>query len=199
MTKRVLIPWSGGMDSTYLIKWYSDKGYDVYTGYINLVNNGLKSVIEQNTIEKLLPLMEKYRMYHLDTLFTINIVKTQSNSLSLSQPLLWLTPLAYNSSFYDEVAIGYVMGDCAVSYLNDFQNIWESFKGLSPFPDRWPELKFPLIKMKKDFIWQQLDDDIRKLCVWCENPIDDEILGYKICNDCVPCKRRITEKIGKLA
>lgn len=197
MIKSVLIPWSGGMDSTYLIQWYLEQDYDVYAGYINVKNNGLKSKIEKQTIDKIVPIIQNKfpRFSYLGTLFEIDIIHNDS-FLGLTQPLLWLTTLAFNTHYYSEIAIGYVMNDCAISFLDDISKVWSAYKGFAYYPDRWPELKFPLIKKQKYVIWNSMDEEIRKLCVWCENPKDDEETGFVICDECGPCKRRKNEGLG---
>ncbi len=195
MRKTVLIPWSGGMDSTYLIQHYGERGYEVYAGYIELENNEIKSTMELQAIKKLDPLLTaKYDFRYLGTMFKADIAAVDQNRLSLSQPLVWLTALAYNTYWYDEVALGYVMSDQGVSWLSDFRDIWQSFSKLSPSPEKWPKLSFPLIKHHKTDMWHMMDKNIRELCVWCEEPIDDEMIGWKPCGKCAPCCRRIREK-----
>lgn len=189
--KKVLIPWSGGIDSTYLIQWYLEQEYDVYAGYIDVKNNGLKSVIEKQSIDKIVPIIKNkfHRFSYIGTLLEIDVLHNDSY-LSLCQPLLWLLPLAYNTHHYSEIAIGYVMNDCAISYLDDILKVWNAYKGFAYYQDRWPELKFPLIKKQKLDIWNLMDKEIRELCVWCERPKDDQIKGFVVCGKCGPCKRR---------
>ncbi len=198
MRKTVLIPWSGGMDSTYLIQHYGEQGYEVYAGYIELENNEIKTAMELRAIEKMEPLLKaKYDFVYLGKIFKVDINAVDQNRLSLSQPLVWLTALAYNTYWYDEVALGYVLSDQGISWLNDFQDIWQAFSKLSPSPEKWPKLSFPLIKKHKSDMWLEMHKDIRELCVWCEEPIDDEIIGWKPCGECAPCKRRILEQFDK--
>jgi 7-cyano-7-deazaguanine synthase in queuosine biosynthesis len=189
MRKRVLIPWSGGMDSTYLIQLYSELGYDVYAGYIEVTNNLHKPAMEKRAIKKLRPLMDKYRFCYNGVMSTITVDRADGE-LGLGQPLLWLTPLAYQTRHYDEVAIGYVSGDCAVSYIDDMRAVWKAYSGFSQSTEFFPEITFPLIKLTKQEIWNKMDPEIRELCVYCEDPSDDEELGFVICGECTPCKRR---------
>lgn len=121
-------------------------------------------------------------------------IKRTDGYLSLSQPIVWLSALAYNTEFYSKAAIGYVQHDCAISWLDEIKAIWQSYRGMAQYPDRWPELEFPLIKMPKKEIWNLLDEEIRNLCVYCESPIDKIDIGYVDCDECAACKRRRREE-----
>lgn len=193
--KNVFIPWSGGMDSTYLIQYYYEKGYSVSVGYINLDNNLDKTLMEKAAINRLLPILKKkYEFIYLDEIAKINL---ESNDcfLNLTQPPIWLLPLLFCWR-YDEIAFGYVMNDTAISWIKDIENVWEAYSGFY-HGETQPLLSFPLIKTHKIDIWNKLLPDVRQLCVFCEHPIDDELTGFKNCGECEPCKRHLRE-IGEI-
>jgi hypothetical protein len=87
----------------------------------------------------------------------------------------------------DEVHIGYVMNDDAISYLGDIQKIWNSYKCIH---DKLPKLKFPLAKLNKEIIKSQLPDSLFQEVFSCENPhltIDEK--SFVECGTCVSCNK----------
>lgn len=199
MIKSVFILWSGGLDSTYLIPYYSNLGYDVYTGYVNILNNPMQMQREEYSRQKLEAILkQRYKFRHLGEIWKANITKFDQSHVSVSQVPLFLTSLLYNTSYYNKVAIGYVMNDDAISFIEDIKRIWYSYKNLTHYPERFPEIEFPLIKMKKLQIYNSLPEEIRKYCTYCENPIDDEIKGFINCEECPSCKRYKREIIDQM-
>lgn len=90
-----------------------------------------------------------------------------------------------------EIRLGYVVGDDAVSYIDDIKALFKAIRPLVDSDDLdGPELKFPLIKTKKIKIWENLPKDLRQMISVCENP-----RKQKHCGDCVPC-RKMKEVIG---
>jgi len=59
MKKKVLVAWSGGIDSTALICKYLQSDYKVDAIYTNLLNNELKIKSELEAINKIIPILEK--------------------------------------------------------------------------------------------------------------------------------------------
>lgn len=186
--KRVFVLWSGGLDSTALINYYLGQGYKVEAGYVKLLNNETKSVMELQAIEKLLVFLKPYSFKYLGV---INETLTNSGSCTFNQLPHWIMSLVYMNNElnnYDEMSIGYIMNDDIISYLSDIQKLWKSY---SPFCTGHAKLKFPLIRWNKASIKSSLNDDVFKETVWCENPL---INGdkYVPCRHCNSCTRRLT-------
>jgi len=186
--KKILVSFSGGLDSTYLIYKNLKKGHQVTGVYITIENNIDKVKMETQQINKLQKLFEE----EFPNLFTLKmgmkVDAPTSGDLILKQILIWLFSLLYqDSSNYDEVQIGAVMNDDMVSYLNDINKTWKSFKFLNP---KHPNLKFPLSKTSKYVIVESLPEKYKSLVVHCEEPIiSKDSKSFKQCGKCEPCKR----------
>ena len=170
MGKSILILWSGGYDSTYLVqKCLRSEYYDtVNTAYVELKNNKVQSMAEVSALNKLIEHFKaEYpnKLVHLGTVASISLLTY--DVMLLAQPLLWAISAMYCPNV-DEVAIGYVSGDCAISYLNDLHAVWSAM-GEFRF-DPVPKLTFPLSKFDKEYIYQGVKS-IEHMIWYCERPI----------------------------
>jgi hypothetical protein len=179
----ILALWSGGLDSTYMLKMLSEQGHSVRAGYVEFLNNDTKIAREKAAIEGLI--QQGFRkQYDIDYRGTIYSVKMKRPSLNfrLSQPMVWLNALASMANEdTDAIAIGYVMNDDAVSFLEDFKRIYRSFW---PLLNHTPKLIFPLAKTSKVEAWVGLGDPYRQYVSWCENTGEEDL-----CGTCVPCRK----------
>jgi len=187
-----LIPFSGGLDSTYLLYIRLQQGLDIQLSYVELVNNVTKSEIEQRHRDALLGKMREA------TVTELGIVKVElpySGLLNLVQPTVWLLGLVSQittSHIPDFVELGYTSGDCALGYLDEIKTLWNSYQGFCNTP--LPELRFPLIKEGKEDYFYKLPESIRELIWSCEAPSilenTEDYVIYKECGcECTPCKR----------
>ena len=180
---RILALWSGGLDSTYMLQYLSEQGHEVYAGYVAYRNNREKTTRELEAIDKIreTEFFHRYRIKYLGTIYDVKVDKPARN-MQLNQPLMWLSALAYAiGNDTEAVAIGYVMNDDAISFIDDFKNIYESFK---PLVFNLPPLMFPLTKLPKEVFWKRMDDEVKSLITWCENTGDKND-----CGQCQPCIR----------
>jgi 7-cyano-7-deazaguanine synthase in queuosine biosynthesis len=172
--KEVFLLWSGGLDSTFMIQTLLDSNPNVKVtaGYVELLNNYNKTKMEKAAIQKLLPILQKKysdRFVFLDTIY-----KAQVCSVGTFPPLkqlpVWISALMEcTPETTNEVCIGYVMNDCAISYLQEIKSI---FKAYSKFTfKKFPKVTFPLSKIPKSEIVIDLDKELKAEVVWCENPI----------------------------
>lgn len=183
--KHVFVAWSGGLDSTYLIRELLDQGHRVSAGYIEITNNTTKTARELAAIEKLLKLDYLKGDFHYKGKIVGFGIEHYGGAICLSQPLIWLMGLAYSideSEPYDEVALGYVMNDDAISYLDDIR---KTYRGLQPMMRiKLPPLVFPLTRTKKNEMWEDLPYDVKDAVTWCEGPgVEDR------CGECHACQR----------
>ena len=182
--RKVLLAWSGGLDSTYLLQKLLQEGCHVTTVYINLIGNGNKPHVEREVINKLDNVLQELDLYHKH--YEVDFTYYYNNCINLAQVVPWLTGLlAYaNNNNADEVNIVYVMGDDAISFLTEITKIWNSFSGIN---GGHIPIKFPLIKHSKKMILNEIHPKLRDLVVWCENP------GHngEHCSECASCKRTV--------
>ena len=182
--KTVLIPWSGGLDSTYMIYDYLCKGYKVKAFYVDYAAGSLRTLNELKAIESLRYKFDKIGNYNF-VYYEKSILdlKYQGN-LILAQVPIWIFSILNRiDEDVDEVAIGYVMNDDAISFLPEIKNIYNA--NLKICYNK-PKLVFPLIKTKKEDIWFKLPQEMKDIVVSCEEPTSD----FKDCKQCPSCKRK---------
>jgi 7-cyano-7-deazaguanine synthase in queuosine biosynthesis len=203
MKKRILQAVSGGYDSTYLMTKNLQSGNEVFPIYIHASSvHPIKQHIEYYCIKKIIEkLQEKYS--NLNDLEEINIKMDNLREVFSIQPILWILGLfnevknGYNSC--DEIHIGYIMQDGAISYISEIKTFWKSLFSFSMPDFNIPKLVFPLIKYPKDLILRKLDgfdDEIFNVCWTCEKPSvlktkklkDGNIEAFiEPCGKCNPC------------
>jgi len=192
-----LVPWSGGLDSTYLVWHLLSCGHSVDTVYFSLGNNSAKTTRELKARDKIKKYFSSFSKFKdREKMFNIDVDDTSRCYSDLAQVPAWITGIVYScgnnkESFplstsgnhsYDYVALGYVMGDHAISFIEDIKKIYMAFGGLSAERQKLPKLVFPLKKMLKEDICNKLPNDILKEVTFCEERIDN-------CGKCAPCKR----------
>jgi hypothetical protein len=146
----------------------------------------------------------KGRYNNLNDLEVVSIHMDNISSLFSLQPILWILGLFKvvmdNRGGYDEVHIGYIMNDSALSYLKDIERIWYSLFNLSfSQNENIPAIRFPLVKMHKSRIISKLQyADLLDYCWTCESPRviqtkkinkNDRELIIGSCGTCDPCKK----------
>lgn len=186
--KKVLIPWSGGLDSTYLVWKNLSEGNTVYTFSVELENNvgqrdseiAARKLIQEFFQEQNLNirLFSDYGLSKISVRGGYNMV--------LSQPPIWVLFSMYSHDLCDteEIQIGYVMNDDAISYLDEIRNLYSSYSSfLSCKP---PTLQFPIIKKKKYDLINEMPEELVKMVSYCEYGNDPN------CN-CLCCERHHAE------
>lgn len=190
--RNYLVMWSGGIDSTYLIKYLLDRNKvdNVTAAYVIIKNNSNKTRMELAAIRQMIPYFVKQYGKRFQFYKDCNEVKHYGfQNVVLGQALIWVF-YGLMIADVDYLALGYICGDDAVSYLDDARSMRKSMLG---FCYRLPKLSFPLMKYSRVDTWNGLPEELRKLTVWCENP---KISGkVEQCGRCVAC---IEHKMYKL-
>jgi hypothetical protein len=202
MSKSVAVLFSGGLDSTYLVWKNLKDGNEVVPIYVEIENNEVKSILEKNRVKLLRTEFAKEfnlekRLIH-DVKFAIKVgVHANEGSLYFKQVPIWLFSVVFLQGMdnIDEIQIGYVSNDDAISYLDDIQNIYKSYQTVS---EPMKPLAFPLTKKKKYMMANELPKQYFDLIFSCEMPKiigskDAEIIKYEACCDCVPCRHIIAD------
>ena len=191
--RNILVSFSGGLDSTFLVYDNLKKGNTVTGLYTTIENNRNKVIVEKNQIKKLEVLFNEDfpGMFRLEMGISYDVPRP--GDLIFHQITLWLVSLLYHNSYYDEIQIGAVMNDDMVSYIDDIKKMWGGFKFLN---DKLPSLTFPLTKNSKLVIAGELPKKYKDLVVYCEDPriikeIDENNseLEFENCQYCHSCKR----------
>ena len=199
--KHVMVLFSGGLDSTYLIWKNLKKGNIVKPVYIEIKNNKNKSIVE---IQQAKLLVEEFKKEFSDQIEEFKIVSEfRVNSfrsiVTFSQPLIWVLSVLFGiEKHYDEINIGYVIGDCAISFLREIRNL---YKSTLPFTDekKLPKLKFPIMKESKYSMLYELPENYVKLITSCEAPVllkygiklnnNERYRFFEPCGMCEVCKK----------
>jgi|ERR1035437_852605 7-cyano-7-deazaguanine synthase in queuosine biosynthesis len=198
MSKKVAVLFSGGLDSTYLVWKNLTDGNEVLPIYIEIENNKTKTILEKNRTKLLVEEFRKDKDFEnkirdVKCILKVN-VEANEDSLYFKQLPIWMFGMIFSQSMdVDEIQIGYVCNDDAISYLEDIQNIYKSYQNVC---EPMKPLVFPSTKMKKQQMAHKLPKLYRDLIFSCENATiigsqDAEIINYEPCCECVPCKNII--------
>jgi len=180
--KKYLVLWSGGADSTYLIHKLLNEGHEVDACYIEVINNEHKVKRELKAIEDMVPFFNAYPHFNFRGTLIKSEYSCYNDNLLNKQPMVWLHALIMAADTkYDAVAIGYIMNDDTISFLDDMKNFYEASL---PFMDKYlPELEFPLSKVAKCQIFEALPDSLMQYVTTCESRIE-------WCGECTPCAKQ---------
>ena len=119
--KHVLVAWSGGLDSTYMIQQYLERGYEVNYVTSKIANSSpAQTKREQQAMSKMLKgyFSDKpvRRVGEVEMTFGGGVA---FRHIYLCQPGMWLLSLLnYIEPHHTEVAVGYVMNDDALSFCS---------------------------------------------------------------------------------
>lgn len=181
MTKKIFILWSGGLDSTYLVDYALKQGYEVTTGYIELENNKEKVKRELSARTKMIDeYFKHYNFKDLGVIYKCLITTHNNENIRLHYPIQFMN-IIHVMPKCDEVWIGYVLNDDAISFLDEIRTCWNGYSGLV---DKLPKLEFPITKCFKVDIYNELRQELKDNITWCESPED-----VSNCTTCVPCKK----------
>lgn len=194
---KVLIPWSGGLDSTALVFKALKEGHAITTVSFKLVNNNAQSIAEEEAREKIKAIIGiEYPNAEIKYLKGAEVdINCNTFKYHLSQPMIWIFASMFAVDDHDEIWMGYVLGDDALGWMEDMRNLYRAY---SPFMEiKLPEIKFPLIKEKKSMIIESyFPEKLHGRVSFCENPdlvtINDKILSLP-CGHCASCERHERE------
>jgi 7-cyano-7-deazaguanine synthase in queuosine biosynthesis len=225
MSKKVIVFLSGGIDSTYLLIKNLELGNEVYPFYLDIDHvNHRQREQERNAVEKILLNLE---VLSLDKKFNLKKLKlAKVNWLptlqAMQMPQLfvtwgWLLSMSQDYRLginFDEIQIGYCLGDDALGFMDQIRNLWQSFTAFTnyeydstyhdPTP---PKLCFPISMVAKESFYHYLHENYPKIlinCWWCEKPYTpsaSEIKKFGFpkeaipCGDCPSCKRMREKKL----
>ena len=193
--KKILILWSGGVDSTCLIwRCLADDQYEtVLAGYVALDNNPAKTESELWAISRLLPLLqENDKFVWLGVLLRVEFVKTNPNLAFKQMPVWILAAIEAIHPPVDEIGIGYINGPAggpwdASHHLDDLRRIYDAYRPLLHRDP--PALVFPMAHLNKHEVLAELPARLAALCVYCEDPVREGD-GFRPCGKCRLCLSR---------
>lgn len=197
---KVLIPWSGGMDSTYLVYKAIMAGCEVTTAYYEIENNSIKVKAELKARNEMMDYFRTLasehgtRYYDRGTIFKMNTGGGFNISPIgvFSQTPLWVLASAYYAADYDCVAMGFVQGDETISWQKEYIHLFDAYKKIRRDFTEPSKVKliFPISRTKKDAIHYLLPIELKYKTWTCEDPINIENSLYE-CGCCLPCKTHL--------
>lgn len=177
--KHVLLFFTGGLDSTYLLWKNLELGNTVTPVYVEIENNKNKTQIELQQTKFIWSLLkddhgDKLKPIEFDHKIRVN----GAGAVAMPQVPLWVTFALYaQNDQHDEVHVGYVQDDAATgSYLKDIEKMYYSFL---PVTHGLAKLVFPLRKKAKYHMIHELPEELFNAIITCEDPV---IKPYKISN-----------------
>jgi 7-cyano-7-deazaguanine synthase in queuosine biosynthesis len=195
---KVLIPWSGGLDSTFLVNLAIEKGCKVDVCYFKIDNNTEKTQCEHNARRAMLDYFSnKARTLNqyfgdLGELFSFDVGHDHNRKPvgRFTQTPLWVVASAYCAADHDYVAMGFVMGDQTISWNREYKNLFDCYKKIrhDVEEESSTELIFPIMRTPKDYIWAQgLPYELREHIWFCESPRKIDENSFEPCGHCKPC------------
>jgi len=193
MSKRPLVLWSGGFDSTaLLIELLIEEDVDIL--YVNLENSEELQRYEKKAITKLKCIIAdanlKGKIINEHTFSYGNIVV---NKTVYGQPALWINASAdiANIKDHSSVNIAYVKYDDAWHYKTEIVNAYKAMNSLIcdgdtvplKFPYEWYTKKHILDRMETFVYYKQILNTVR----YCEAS------QKKPCGECASCIRHKSE------
>jgi len=195
MTKRILIPWSGGLDSTALVISAYSHNIPFDTCFFKINNNVQLQIEELKARKKILKYLKKQHSMqpHIsDVISNINAINVPSDAQLLLPALLIATLLmTVNLKLYSEIQFGYIKGD-------DFWHVKEHFEKMfySGFKmtrsAEIPKITYPFEwhkkdQIKRDYYSGEYETIFNK--IWfCEKPEN-----RTPCEKCTSCIRHYNE------
>ena len=182
----IYIPFSGGFDSTYLIRLRLKQGYKVRSTYFSLLNNPEKTKRELKATRKLNKLFQKefpgQFTYNIGSSIDVN-VRSPFSLVFIQQPI-WLLLAALDlSDDIDCMELPIIIGDDDISYMKEFTKIYKALMLLGP--KKYPKIGYPLYQTTKRSILNDLPKKYKKHCTYCESVSIKK--GKKSCGKCIKC------------
>lgn len=191
--KQVLLAFSGGLDSTYLLYDLVRSGVkvDLVTG-----TNALQfpqQVRQLKAIESIIGelaamVQEKLLDYSPAEPRMMDVPVADHGRSRLGQNVAWLTALLY--ALYPkttDVYLGYVLGDSCALTLQDNIYAWQyMLRANMVEPDQdgeFPQLSAPLQAFRKSDILDRIPDRLARHTTWCESYGEEDDCG--VCPSCL--------------
>lgn len=199
--KLVMIAFSGGFDSTFLVNEALRKGCDVVLVYSKdfILNYPGKTLAQNQAVADIVACLKQHYPNQKIDLYTVSntvMVKGPHDETNLEtygardsryqQIISWMFLLsAMVTRDIDEVQIGIHSEDPLLLYYTDIMLAWKHMLTLRKTVEI--PLTLPLKTLRKSDIISYMNVELMNLAWFCEKPlvVDD---GVKCCGNCIPCQ-----------
>jgi 7-cyano-7-deazaguanine synthase in queuosine biosynthesis len=202
--KNIIVMSSGGFDSTYLIWKNLEEGNKVFPVYIETTIDPEQKKAEINALNIICHYFSDIYGFSMINCWPerLELNVTYAKGIPLQQSQVWIYGAFLFSQKeqknFDEVQIGYIMNDCALSYLDELKNLWNAFNLFKhDASNKTPNLSFPIIKKLKFDIMNVLSEkcpEIFSFVHFCERPKEKEN-----CKECPSCKKAYSSEYERLS
>ncbi|AFX93643.1 QueC-like queuosine biosynthesis [Serratia phage phiMAM1] len=190
--KTVIVFWTGGVDSTFLVFYYLMQGYTVMTQWVDIINNSGKTEAEKAArkavINELKSIFEPTKLFarlHVMGLPLMRIDFRGKSRADLPQALIWVLATSFFTVDHD-IVMGYCNGDDALAFLPQIKKFIKSMNvNMLHTP---VNAYFPLIGMKKEWFAAAMPQAVLKATHSCEY-VGEPDYEKETCQ-CAPCRRR---------
>jgi hypothetical protein len=195
----MLILWSGGLDSTYLlIKTLieqQDSPHVIRTISLNCpqISGSKKCRGSRNKIKKILN-DEGWKFFHTEISLSYESKRYwlgPAGEDGIAQPAIWAFLGLIHAMPEETLYLGYVSGDVAIQYLHEIKGIASEYNSITR---KGISISFPIINMEKsEIIENMMSDKVQKKClenIWfCQG---DESRPCGECQSCIRHNRALT-------
>lgn len=182
----VIVVWSGGCDSTLMLKEVSERYGTVTSPVVAISINHY--LLHSDKLEREKEFRQKaliefknrgLHIIHHEIDITSNMDVSDTNYPV--QSFIWLTLLIPYLKNNCNLYFGFIRSDDILLYLEKFKNM---IKSMEDFTNKTINLCIPYqYTYKKDILKELMDSDLYNMTWYCEAP-----KNKKICKTCAPCK-----------
>ncbi len=202
-TNKIIIPWSGGVDSTAIIfevlryiKYNKTQTQNIKLHLVSVKADDERGLIESTARTNILKyIKKKYNKKIYNKIIYTEVSKSFSadsfKTGDLPQPYWWITHIFsyYGSSF--SLLLGYHKGDDFWCKYNKFDKLIETSKEYFSNQEN-QYIYYPLCRMYKDEVHNLLPKKVKKMVRYCENYIHGK--PCKKCGSCITHNKFIKRK-----
>ena len=201
-----VVAWSGGFDSTYLIKYLIETGLlsnreiTLVSFHHNLCNED-KNIREEKRRKLILGHLKdiyrsiKFNYIEINTQVNYEVTKNvdTNDSSGLSQPIIWLSQIIPIIPSNSNIYFGYIINDKAIGIINNMQNIIKEACFIQGKHNINLQTPLAINKTKLDIMNYFIENNqtLLKLCTSCEGDGDKDKCGH--CEPCCHMKSALLE------
>jgi len=175
---KVLVSWSGGLDSTYLLYHHlKNTDYEIHAHHVKLLNHGGMLKRQLEAVESINPILQKIRPFKF----------TQSVQYALPLGDVFISSIDCAricfKEEYDYLDVGWVKNDDggdAETNLKMMKQVMSAINENDNYTTHQFTWRRPIKHITKKECWDGLPEEIREKIWWCREE--------EICGECFQCK-----------